>query len=89
MSAFSDRPALVWGVLCALTVASVGVAESDRWRQISEVLIVLAAAAKARLVIVHYMELRCAAAHWRVLYEAWIVAAAAAILIGSFMRFAA
>ena len=89
MNVFSHRPALVWGVLCTLTVTSVGVAGSGRWHQIAEVLIVLAAAAKARLVVVHYMELRSASAHWRVLYEIWIVAAAAAMLIGSFMRFAA
>jgi hypothetical protein len=40
------------------------------------------AAAKSRLVILHYMEANRAARHWRFLYETWNFAATATIVIG-------
>jgi hypothetical protein len=40
----------------------------------------LIAAFKARLVLLHFMELRHAPLPWRLLMEAWVVATTAAIL---------
>lgn len=80
-----SRQGLVWCALCVLTIASTGLAELGRWAEPGSMLIVLMAAAKSRLVIVHYMEVGRAARHWRLLYESWIVAAAATLLIGLWM----
>lgn len=85
MSGSSRGPVVVWCVLCALTIVSVGLSEVE-WRgDILSAVIVLTAAVKSRLVIVHYMEVKRAARHWCVLYEAWNFAAAATIIIGLFM----
>ena len=74
----------VWLMLCALTLLSMLVIEENhRW--IASIAVVLLAAAKSRLVMVHYMELRRAARHWQLLYQTWIFAVAAAVLIGYFV----
>jgi hypothetical protein len=78
-------PGWVWCGLCALTVGSAAFAAFGAGAQIASTGIVLIAAAKARLVIVHYMELRQAAPHWRLLYEAWNLAAATTLIIGAWM----
>ncbi|MEY2892184.1 MAG: hypothetical protein RJA98_2092 [Pseudomonadota bacterium] len=79
------RPIVVWACLCALTVASVLLAESGRWRSATPVLIVLIAAVKSRMVILNYMEARHALAHWRFLYETWNFAVAATLIMGSLL----
>jgi hypothetical protein len=89
MSLDSRGPALVWCLLCALTVTSISFAAAEGWRELAWTAIVLTAATKARLVIVHYMEVGHAASHWRMLYAAWTVAAAATIIIGLSMGSAA
>ena len=81
-------PSVVWGALCALTLTSFGLVELGSWGDVSSAAIVTMCAAKSRLVIVHYMEARRAARHWRVLHEAWNIAAAA-IIIGLFLSPAA
>lgn len=82
MTRLAHGLALVWGLTCALTIASVGFVESG-WRgELASIVVVLLAAAKSRLVIVHYMEARRAARHWRMLYEGWNVVAAGAIIAG-------
>ena len=48
----------------------------------------LIAAAKARLVILHYMEAKHAPAHWLFLYETWNFSAAAIIIIGHYVTLA-
>ena len=73
---------MVWCLLCALTVLAVAVVETGQWRGAAAVAVVLIAAVKARLVILHYMEASRAAKRWRFLYEAWNVAVAATIVIG-------
>ena len=78
-------PTLVWCLLCALTIASVALAEGGWGRGVFSVVVVLIAAVKSRLVILHYMEASRAARHWRFLYEAWNFAAAATIVIGHLM----
>ena len=79
------QPALVWCVLCALTILAVTLVEAGRWRGASCVVVVVIAAVKSRLVILHYMEATRVARHWRFLYEAWNFAAAATIVIGYLM----
>jgi len=71
---------VVWALLCGLTLISLAVTEGP-YRRVASIAVVLLAAAKVRLVIIHYMEVRRAAKHWRVLYQAWIFAVSAAIVI--------
>jgi Prokaryotic Cytochrome C oxidase subunit IV len=78
-------PVAIWVALCTLTVVSVLVVEGGWWRSVAPVLIVLIAAVKSRMVILHYMEARHARPHWRFLYEAWNFAAAATLIIGGLM----
>jgi hypothetical protein len=74
-------PFLVWSMLCLLTLVSMLViGKTHRW--MASIVVVLLAAAKSRLVIIHYMEVRRAARHWQLLYQTWIFAVTAAVLIG-------
>jgi heme/copper-type cytochrome/quinol oxidase subunit 4 len=75
-------PTLAWVMLIGLTLLSVALFESGWLGRMSSVLIVLIAAVKSRLVIIHYMEATRAARHWRFLYETWNFAVSATIVIG-------
>jgi len=77
--------AAIWAALCGLTIVSVMVVEEGWWRWSAPMLVAVIAALKARLVIVHYMEAGRARRLWRVLYAAWIFAAAATIILGYLM----
>jgi Prokaryotic Cytochrome C oxidase subunit IV len=78
----SAKPTLIWAGLMSLTLISVALFESGWLGRMSSVLIVLIAAFKSRLVILHYMEATHAARHWRFLYETWNFAVTATITIG-------
>ncbi len=73
---------VVWCVLCGLTLLSVALVEGGWGRSVASIIIVLIAAVKSRLVILHYMEANRAARHWRFLYETWNFAVTATIVIG-------
>jgi heme/copper-type cytochrome/quinol oxidase subunit 4 len=77
-----SAPEVVWCILCGLTVLSVALVEGGWRRSLASILIVLIAAIKSRLVILHYMEANRAARHWRFLYETWNFAVSATIIIG-------
>jgi acetyl-CoA acetyltransferase len=81
-----DSPAVVCSILCGLTVLSVALVEGAGGRALASIAVMLIAAAKSRLVILHYMESHRAARHWRFLYETWIFAVTATIVIGYLMR---
>ena len=82
MGSWNPAPATIWAITCVLTVLSVAQVQAGWWRWATPVLVVLIAAVKARLIILHYMEARHARAHWRLLYGAWNSAVAAVIIIG-------
>jgi len=75
---------MVWCALCALTILSVTLVEvgSSSRSRVASVVVVLIAAIKSRLVILHYMEANRAARHWRFLYETWIFLVAGTLIIG-------
>lgn len=77
-------PARVWALLCALTLLAVALVERGGLPQVSAVAVVLIAAVKSRLVILHYMEVRHASPHWGRLYELWNFTIAALFIIGYF-----
>ena len=79
------QPVAVWLLLVGLTLCSVGLFEGGWLGQAAPLVIVLIAAWKSRLVILHFMEARHAPGHWRVLYELWNFAAAATLVIGYLM----
>jgi heme/copper-type cytochrome/quinol oxidase subunit 4 len=80
-----NAPVAVWCVLCGLTLLSVALVEGGWRRSVASIIIVLIAATKSRLVILHYMEANRAARHWRFLYETWNFAVTATIVIGYLM----
>ena len=80
-----NAPVVVWCVLCGLTLLSVALVEGGWSRSVASIIIVLIAATKSRLVILHYMEANRAARHWRFLYETWNFAVTATIVIGYLM----
>jgi hypothetical protein len=86
MKSLRNSPAVVWSILCALTVLSVALVEGARGRTLAYIAVLLIAAAKSRLVILHYMEANRATRHWRFLYETWIFAVTATIVIGYLVR---
>ncbi len=88
MNRIVDVPAMVWLVLVGLTVVAVGICEEQSLGTYSSLVIVIIAAAKARFVILHYMEAKHAPAHWRFLYETWNFSAAATIIIGHYVTLA-
>lgn len=47
---------VVWCVLCGLTLLSVALVEEGWHRNIASILVVLIAAAKSRLILLHYRE---------------------------------
>lgn len=80
-NALRMTPFVVWLMLVGLTLVSMLLTEGNH-RQVASIAVVVLAAAKSRLVIVHYMEVNRTAKHWRLLYQTWIFAVAAAVLIG-------
>jgi heme/copper-type cytochrome/quinol oxidase subunit 4 len=84
-----NAPGVVWGMLCGLTLLSVALVEGGWRRSLASILIVLIAAIKSRLVILHYMEANRAARHWRFLYETWNFTVSATIIIGYAMSLGA
>jgi heme/copper-type cytochrome/quinol oxidase subunit 4 len=80
-----NAPVVVWCMLCGLTLLSVALVEGGWSRSVASSIIVLIAATKSRLVILHYMEANRAVRHWRFLYETWNFAVTATIVIGYLM----
>jgi heme/copper-type cytochrome/quinol oxidase subunit 4 len=80
-----NAPVVVWCLLCGFTFLSVALVEGGWRRGVVSIIIVLIAAMKSRLVILHYMEANRAARHWRFMYETWNFAVTATIVIGCLM----
>ena len=72
----------VWIVLMAATILTTWVLAKDAVSaRIGTVAIVLLAAIKVRLVLLHFMELRHAPTALRLVFEAWVLLVAAGILV--------
>jgi cytochrome c oxidase subunit IV len=73
----------VWAALVLATAfawwsASGGVVSSSE----ATAIVVMVATVKARLVILHFMDLKAAPRSWRFVFEAWVVLSTAVILGG-------
>lgn len=72
-----------WGVLVFATLATSWLADTEAfsvgW---ATTVILLVAAFKARVIALHYMELKHAPAAWRLAFEAWVIVATSIILAG-------
>jgi len=75
----------IWVSLVLLTLMSLLIVEGTLLGPYSSILVVLIAAIKSRLVILHYMEAKHAPRNWRFLYETWNFSATAIIVIGYYM----
>lgn len=76
------KPAtLIWAALMLATVASTWwLAKDFVVPTAATVAIVVIAAVKIRLVLLHFMELRTAPLAWRLVFEVWVVAVTGAIV---------
>lgn len=80
----ADKVAVIaWGFLMAATLLISWLSESVTLGATSAVaLTLLIAAIKARVVVLHYMELKHAPLAWRMAFEGWVFGASAVILVG-------
>jgi heme/copper-type cytochrome/quinol oxidase subunit 4 len=69
-------------ILIALTGIAVVTAERLAWREAATVTIFALAAAKAYLVITHYMETDRAPPQWRALYPLWAGVIGLTLIVG-------
>lgn len=78
-------PTGIWLLLVGITVISTLAAERHLAGMVITVVIFILAAIKAHMVIMHYMEAKHAAPHWRALYQWWVAIAATILAIGHFV----
>lgn len=72
---------LVWLFLMAATIATTWWLSKDGFSaRVGTVAIFAIAAFKVRLVLLHFMELKQAPRPWRLIFEAWVLVATAAIV---------
>lgn len=71
----------VWAALMIATCASTWwLAKDALSASTATALIMLIAAVKARLILIHFMEIGHAPLRWRLLFETWIVVCTGAVL---------
>jgi heme/copper-type cytochrome/quinol oxidase subunit 4 len=76
------RASRVWLLLMAATVATTwGLTKEGLPFRIATIAIVLIAAVKVRLVLLHFMELRHAPLPLRLVFEAWVLAVTGALIV--------
>lgn len=82
MALLLKNPAtIVWIALVAITLGTSWVAESQFMSaQWAVPVVFILAALKARLIILHYMELKHAPTSWRAAFEAWVLVSTSLIL---------
>jgi hypothetical protein len=77
---------LAWIFVVLATVGTAAIADDKAHTGILMLTaVMLIAAIKARVVIIHYMELGHAPLGWRIAFEAWIVIATVIILGGAYL----
>ncbi len=83
MALWLSPATFVWVVLMTATCASTWWLKSGAATSMAATAAILViAAVKVRLVMVHFMELKDAPLVWRLLFEAWAVIFPGAILVG-------
>jgi bacteriorhodopsin len=76
------KPRSIWLILMALSLFSTFVAEGSKHALYAIGAVFIIAAVKGDLVIIHYMEARHAAPHWRFMYRSWLVAMVVLLIAG-------
>lgn len=72
---------MVWMFLMLATIATTWWLSKDGFApQVGTAAIFAIAALKVRLVLLHFMELKSAPLPWRLVFEAWVLLATAAIV---------
>lgn len=80
MALLMKSATLVWLFLMAATcVTTWGLSKDQFTASVATLSIILIAAIKIRLVLLHFMELRHAPLPWRLLLEAWVLVVTGAI----------
>lgn len=72
----------VWIILILATLMSLTLAESALTGRVATTAVILIAAFKVRLVLIHFMELESNVQPWRALLELWIGLVSIIILTG-------
>ena len=81
MAILQKPVSLVWLVLMLATCVTTWWLSKDGVSPVvAAVSIFLIAAVKARLVLMHFMELKNAPLPWRLVFEAWVLISTAAVL---------
>ena len=81
----SEPAVTVWLLLILLTIGSFAVIEGGLFAIVAPVIVIGIAAYKARLIMMHFMELKSAPRTWRIMYTTWIGVAATIILVGNYV----
>jgi hypothetical protein len=71
-----------WLLLVAATLTSFALTEDAPAARLATTAVILIAAVKVRLVVIHFMEVPWSARPWRLILEAWIAAVTLVILGG-------
>ena len=74
-----------WLILIALTTVSFSAIEGGVPALVAAPVVIGIAAYKARLIMVHFMEVNLAGRPWRTMYTTWIVVASTIILAGNYI----
>ncbi|MCK9285390.1 MAG: cytochrome C oxidase subunit IV family protein [Rhodocyclaceae bacterium] len=83
MGLWLGTPTLVWAVLMLATCASTWWLKSGAaTSMLATAAILVIAAVKVRLVIIHFMELGDAPLKWRIFFELWVIVFSGVILAG-------
>ena len=83
MELWLSIPSLVWALLMLATCASTWWLKSGAaTSMVTTAAILVIAAVKVRMVMIHFMELKDAPWKWRLFFEAWVVVFPGVILAG-------
>lgn len=76
-------PFVLWMLLVILTSISFALFEGGISALIAGTAIIVISALKSRLIILHYMEAKRAASHWKFMYDTWNFTCAALIIVAN------
>lgn len=77
-----DSSTIVWLLLLAVTCISIALEEAPVLAPLAATLVIIIGALKARLIFIHFMELKRDVLPYRIIFELWAILAVLIILVG-------